>query len=67
MLIHICTSGKDVYILATYTINRGCGTFGPYTWLSPPNPGLQFMTLCGTVCELSTAIVLYKIDSLLAC
>ncbi len=29
MLIHNCISGKDVYILATDTLNRGSGTVGP--------------------------------------
>ncbi len=29
MLIPICTSGKDVDILATDTLNRGSGMVGP--------------------------------------
>ncbi len=29
ILISICTSGKDVDILATYTFNRGSGMVGP--------------------------------------
>ncbi len=60
-------SGKDVYILATYTLNRGSRTVGPITWPNPPKSCLQSRALCGTVCALSIAIVFYKIDTLLAC
>ncbi len=59
MLIPNCTSGKDVYILATDTLNRGNGTVGPITWFNPPKPGPQSRALCGAVCALSIAIVLY--------
>ncbi len=63
MLIPNCTSGKDVYILATdtpaYTLNRGSVTVGPITWFNPPKPGLQSRALCCTVCALSIDIVLY--------
>ncbi len=47
MPIPNCISGKDVYILATDTLN------------SPPKPGPQSRALCGTVCALLIVIVLY--------
>ncbi len=59
MLIHNCTSGKDVNILATDTIDRGSGMFGPITWFNPPKPGPQSRALCGVVCALSIAIIFY--------
>ncbi len=37
-LIPICTSGKDVDILATHTLTRGNGTAGHITWFNPPKP-----------------------------
>ncbi len=65
MLIPNCTSGKDVYILATYTINR-VGQLGPYTWFNPPKPGLQSSALCGTVCIINSYSTLLNWP-LLAC
>ncbi len=59
MLIPNCTSGKDVYILATDTLNSGSGVVGPITWFNAPNPSPQSRALCGAVCALSIAIVLY--------
>ncbi len=59
MLIPNCTSGKDIYILATDTLNRGSGTIGPINLVCSTKPGLQSSTLCGTVCALSIAIELY--------
>ncbi len=59
MLILYCTSGTDVYILATDTLYRGSEMVGPITWFNPPNPGLQPSALCGAVCALSIAIVIY--------
>ncbi len=61
MLIPNCTSGKDlvVYILATYTLNRGSGRVEHITWFNPPNSDPQSRVLCGTVCALSIAVVLY--------
>ncbi len=55
MLIPICTSGKDVDILGTGTLNRGGGTVGPITCFNSPKPGLQSRAHCGTVCALSIA------------
>ncbi len=52
MLIHICTSGKNVDIFATDTLNRGSGMVGPINLVYPPEPGLQSSALCGTVCTL---------------
>ncbi len=49
MLIPNCMSGKDVYILATYTLNRGSGMVGP-----SPGPSV---VLC--VCAINSYIVLY--------
>ncbi len=50
MQIPICTSGKDVYILATDTLNRGSETLGPIKFglthlslLCRPGP---FVALC---------------------
>ncbi len=59
MLIPNCTSGKDVHILATDTLNRGSGTVGPIAWFDPPQPGPQSRALCGAVCTLPIAIVLF--------
>ncbi len=59
MLIPNCTSDKDVYVLATDTLNRGSEIVGPITWFNPPKTGPQSKTLCGAVCALSIAIVLY--------
>ncbi len=63
MLIPNCTSCKDVYILAKYTLNRENGTVVPITWFNPPKakPSPPFRALCGTVCALSIAIVLTKL------
>ncbi len=55
MLIHTCTSGKDVDMPATYTLNRGSVTVGLITWFNPSKPGLQSRAHCGTVCALSIA------------
>ncbi len=46
---------------------EGVGQLGPSTWFNSPKPGPQSRALCGTVCSLSIAIVLYYIDPLLAC
>ncbi len=54
-----CTSGKDVYILTTDTLNRGSGMVGLITWFNPPKPGPQSRALSDAVCTLSIAIVLY--------
>ncbi len=54
MLIHNCTSGKDVYILATDTLNRGNGMVGPITWFNPPKPGPQSRALCGPLCIINS-------------
>ncbi len=59
MLIPNCTSGKDVDMLARDTLNRGSGTVGSITWFNSPKPCLQSRALCGNVCALSIAIVLY--------
>ncbi len=59
MLIPGCTSGEDVYVLATDALGWGVGRLGPWTWCGPPGPGLQSRALCGAVCALSIAIVLY--------
>ncbi len=55
MLIPICTSGKDVYILGTDTLNRGSGMVGPISWFNPPKPCPQSRAFCGTVCAFSIA------------
>ncbi len=55
MLIHICTSGKDVDILGIDTLSRGSGMVGPITWFNPHKPGPLSSALFGTVCALSIA------------
>ncbi len=45
MLIPNCTSGKDVYIFTTDTLDRGSGTVGPIIWLNPPRLGAS-VVLC---------------------
>ncbi len=59
MLIPNFTSGKDVYILATDTLNRWSRTVGPITWFNPPKHGLQSRAICGGVCALSIAVILF--------
>ncbi len=66
MLVPICTSGTNVDILGTDTLNRGRRMVGPITWFNPPKLGPQSRALCGTVCALPIATVLGSIDSLLA-
>ncbi len=61
MLIPNCTSGKDVYVLAMDTLNRGSGTVGPIIIFNPPKHGPQSRDLYGVVCALSIAIVLFGI------
>ncbi len=55
-LIPNCTSGKDVVILATDTLNRGNGIVGPITWFNQPKPGPHPRALCGTINSYSTLL-----------
>ncbi len=59
MLIPNCTSRKDVYILPQIPLTKGVGQLGLQTWFNPPKPGPQSMSLCGAVCALSIAMVIY--------
>ncbi len=52
-MIHNYTSGKDVYIRPQIPLPERVG------WLGPPKPGPQSRALCGAVCALSIAMVLY--------
>ncbi len=38
---------------------EGVGQLGQSTWFNPPKPGPQSSALCGAVCALSIAIVIY--------
>ncbi len=51
-LVKLCVI--DVYIRATYILNRWSGMVRPITWFNPPKPDLQSRTLYVAVCIINS-------------